>query len=646
MSMRRRARRLSLALVSTTLGALLAAAPAPAATVSSPNTCRNSVNNLYFDLPVSLTSSSAITPDARYPTPSEVVGGQTITTAAGTAGVVLPEFLARFGYNLGLLGAGSNSVSARVWLVVEGTNTRERTQLVGPVDVTATTTITVDPADDNRFLAATPFAFSDPPVQQMTWTSVGGDAAFRQAGAGVLPALPVGPGGTLRSIGGSAVIHLTFASGASIFLDCQPGVTTNIQFDFMGPTFTPATAIAFDTEAGPQNLMCLNDLGRQVTGAATNFPAGVDRELDPLRGSVSAIGYTPEFTPGAAYTLTGAGARAVLSADTVATLGRFSDGGGSLVAPGASYALSMWVAIAATNTVEGVQTVRVDGAWSPDPAATPITPMTPWLPEDVTLALPSTTWTPTGAGPIEFRLAAPGLMAPISLVGPAGGGPGGTVVTTPYTATPYGSLVLRVGTARNASTLDCAAGAVRIANAGIAWSNLGRVAPPTGSAGRYVVDANAGVAPFARVTAGASAPPADPPATPPAGPPVTPPVEPPADPPAKPRTVGAGRVASASLKLANGRTRVTITCARTNASCRGVLRVQTAVKVRLGKRLRIVSMAKAASYSLAAGKSRVLTLPLSADGKALFKARRSVRVVISLRPAKGGAVNRTVTLSR
>ena len=46
--------------------------------------------------------------------------------------------------------------------------------------------------------------------------------------------------------------------------------------------------------------------------------------------------------------------------------------------------------------------------------------------------------------------------------------------------------MLALGTERNAAVLDCAPAAIRVANAGIPWSNAGR----TGSAGRYAIDPN------------------------------------------------------------------------------------------------------------------------------------------------------------
>ncbi len=136
--------------------------PADAATQVSPNSCRYSIDSLFRDMNVSVTSSASIVPDARYPSPTDVVPGQTLKTAVGTFGVQLPEYIARFGYALGVLSAGHNDIPVKAWIAIKATNTKERVQWAGPVTLTASTDITVDPADDDRFVSATPFVYTDP----------------------------------------------------------------------------------------------------------------------------------------------------------------------------------------------------------------------------------------------------------------------------------------------------------------------------------------------------------------------------------------------------------------------------------------------------------------------------------------------------
>ncbi len=213
--------------------ALAFAAPASAAT--TPNSCRYSYDTLYRDMAVEL---SGTVPDV-----TSAVPGDTIHTAQGTAAVQLPSYLASFGYAVSLLHEGRNDIPVKVWIAVRATNTAERVQVVGPIAVTATTTITVDPADDNRFLSATPFEYTTPVVPALTWTALGGDVVVAQGQAGSIAAqLPVGTSGALRTVTGSAVIDAQFAGGASIYMDCRPGKTTNIEFDFAGPTYDPGPA--------------------------------------------------------------------------------------------------------------------------------------------------------------------------------------------------------------------------------------------------------------------------------------------------------------------------------------------------------------------------------------------------------------------
>ncbi|MGD9695777.1 MAG: hypothetical protein AB7V42_08970 [Thermoleophilia bacterium] len=624
----RRARALAAAVVGGALCALAApAAPAAAATAASANACQYSINGNYAQMPISVTTTASVVPDALYPSPTRVVPGQTVRTAAGTFDIQLPDYLARFGYGLGLLKPGPNTINAKVWIAIRATNTAERVRVVGPIDVAATTVIEADTIE-GAFISATPFSYTAPALPELDWTAVGGDVAVSQAGEGALGTLPVGPGGAARATGGSAVIQLTFPQvpQASLVLDCRPGTVTEIAYDFMGPRYNPGAAAVADVVAGPQNLVCLDELGRLRSGADVNFPAGQTRELDPIAASLA--GSAPAaFTPGVPFALTGARAAVTISGDTIATLGREP----GLVAPDATYPLTAWVTIAASNTAEGARTVRVEGSYRPTgPNGAPA----PWSPADVVLALPDTTWTPTGAGPVSFTIGPPGSMGPIEVTGSATGEPGDPVVATTYAASPYGGLVLRLGTERNGVTLDCIGGATRIANAAVPWSNLGRGAPPGGSAGRYAIVAHPDPAPFAVV-----APPA------PAGPPVGPPTEQPIAKPA-PR-VRPGKVVSSVLRVKKGRRlAVTLTCAGQTVTCRGTLSIRTAAKVRIGRRARVVALTKKLRYAIPARKRKTVSIALNANARTLLRTRARLAARVVLTPARGAAVTRKVTIRR
>ena len=280
----------------------------------------------------------------------------------------------------------------KVWVAISATNTKERVQTVGPFDLVARTTITVDPADDNRFLSATPWQYTAPAIPALDWTALGGDVVFGQDAGGNMAQLPVGPSGALRAVAGSAVIHISFPAGGAIYMDCRPGAT-DVEFDFSGPTYQPRPVSPFDTEAGPRNTACLNSVGRSVAGSPANFPDGLDREIDPMRIGLSTSGAAAKYTVGSPYTLPATSLNAVLSADTLATLRSV----GGLVVADKTYPVEAWVTIAASNTTEGVRTVRAAATYTPTAGLGPV-------------VLPETTWTPTGAGPIRFTLAGPGLV--------------------------------------------------------------------------------------------------------------------------------------------------------------------------------------------------------------------------------------------
>ena len=221
------------------------AGTASAGTVTAPNACAYSYDTFFRDTGVLLNGTGAVVPMSADPSasvPGDVVPGQQLTLSGVTLHFNFPQELIRFGFQVGLLNAGDNTINVKGWVALKGSNTKEGTQLVGPISVTATTTITVDSGDENRFASATPLAYTDPVLPTTTWTATGGDVAFAQADGGSLPALPIGPGGALRSPIGSAVIQ-TNLNGANFVMDCVPGKTTDVNpTDNAGPGHTGAPA--------------------------------------------------------------------------------------------------------------------------------------------------------------------------------------------------------------------------------------------------------------------------------------------------------------------------------------------------------------------------------------------------------------------
>ena len=243
--------------------------------------------------------------------------------------------------------------------------------------------------------------------------------------------------------------------------------------------------------------------------------------------------------------------------------------------------------IAGANTAEGVQTVRAAATYTPTAGLGPV-------------VLPETTWTPTGAGPIRFTLAAPGASAAA----------GATL--------PYGSVFLSLGTEREAATLDCAAAAISIANAAIPWSDAGR----SGSAGRYAIEANPATPVFASAV-NSEQPPVETPTPQPTASPAPPtPTATPTPPAIK---APAGRVGSTRLTASRGgRIELRVTCPQGSSTCRGTINVRSASKIKLGKRSKIVTLTRPARYTIAPGKRRTVLLSLSKDGRAALKRKRSI----------------------
>lgn len=126
-------------------------------------------------------------------------------------------------------------------------------------------------------------------------------------------------------------------------------------------------------------------------------------------------------------------------------------------------------------------------------------------------------------------------------------------------------------------------------------------------------------------------------------------VDPPGLPPAPapkptPTAERAARVASTSLKAA--RNRIALKVARGSVARKLSVTVRTKAKVRVGKRTKVVTLAKATSTVKAgtAKQSTTVKLKLTAEGRALLKRVTKVRVVVRVAPTGGGAKATTRTV--
>ncbi len=247
-------RRLALA-TTLVLSALAGVSPpAVAGVAETPNACAFSYDNEYRTQGVEITASA----------PGSATPGQPFTLTGEELEVKLRAALARDAAAVGLIPSDGSQVSigTRTWIALKATNTREGTQVIGPVSVTATTSALYD--ESSQTISATPFVYTPPKLPDTTWTGTGGDIAFSQAGADAITSakgqLPVGGGGSNVTVRGSAVVQANLPGGANFFMDCQPGETNITRPEAgAGTSFNPLIAAPF--------------AGVQVGGEATN-PGG------------------------------------------------------------------------------------------------------------------------------------------------------------------------------------------------------------------------------------------------------------------------------------------------------------------------------------------------------------------------------------
>ena len=344
------------------------------------------------------------------------------------------------------------------------------------------------------------------------------------------------------------------------------------------------------------------------------------------------------------------------------------------------FPLDASVTIAASNTVEGVQTADVKGYWTVNiQDATPGTPTNPALYndgpvtatiEEVELQLPRLDWTPTGAGPVEFTIAAPGNMGEVWTESKGYERVG---YNKPMLVRPFGSVYVRAQTESYGASNDCIPGGISVVNTAITAGQAGLLFgdvefDPNGAADPGVGDpATPGyytnqngqqkargvrgrfgftfqplpaiaVAPLV-VTAPAPSP--TPVATP------APAATPAPTPAPAPQTVA---FASKSSLTASKAGSVALTLTNPNASSvQYKLAATTVSKYKVGKSKakKVVNVAASKTLTLKAGESSV-KFSLSSAAKQLLKQRKSVKVKLTLTPTSGGgkAVTKTITLKR
>jgi len=243
---------LSTALLLPALAVL--APPAAAGVAETPNACAFSYDGEYRTQGIEITASA----------PASATPGQSFTLTGEELEVKLRAELAHDAAAVGLIPSDGSpvSIATKTWIALKGANTREGTQVIGPVAVTATTSALYD--ETSQIIDAKPFTYTPPKLPDTTWTGTGGDIAFSQADGGAIAdakgPLPVGGGGSNMAVAGSAVVQANLPGGANFFMDCRPGDTIVTRPPAgAGVSFNPLVAAPF--------------AGVQVAGPATN-PGG------------------------------------------------------------------------------------------------------------------------------------------------------------------------------------------------------------------------------------------------------------------------------------------------------------------------------------------------------------------------------------
>ncbi len=211
-----RSRRLVPALsgvLATVAAAAALATPSTAAEAVSPNACKYLIDGYWRSLDVRMAGAA---------NPVYVPPGAGFRLQGTAVAAAFPDWIAEYGYNLGLLNAGVNRVPAEVWIAVAGRGSAQGVQVLRAA-VTAETTVTA--REGQQFGGATPLAVTVP-LPDSTWTAPtaeDGRVTFEQAPAGTLPQIPGRNGGAAYQPTGSIFIRAALSNSTVFDMDCQPG---------------------------------------------------------------------------------------------------------------------------------------------------------------------------------------------------------------------------------------------------------------------------------------------------------------------------------------------------------------------------------------------------------------------------------------
>lgn len=328
------------------------------------------------------------------------------------------------------------------------------------------------------------------------------------------------------------------------------------------------------------------------------------------------------------------------------------------------------VVIEGTNTVEGTQTLHVEGSWIIN-----VVDPTPGSNNDpigyadgdhqvtapvVRLRLPRSNWTPNGAGPVEFKLAQPGNAKGVVSRSTGYDRPG---YNRPQRIAPYGNVWARFETESYGSSHDCIPGQISVADPSIlanpntAASFYGNVRPDATAAnpdtsvgdlenpGFYKNGQGAWTAAVGSRGRFAFAPVAQAPlaVAPLEVAPVTPAPAP------APYVAKTAKLAASSVKASKS-SKLSLKLENPNTKDAGFsVSIRTKSKYKIGKSAKTQLVGTAKRTVVGAGRSKTLSISLTKAAKTLLKTRKSLKVVVTIKPSdakRAKATSKTITLKR
>lgn len=356
----RRLTALFLPLIASAAVAATASSAEAAVTVSDPEVCQYSYDQYWRVVPVTISgtlkdvaSGSELAPGAA------LAPGQQIALEGATVTAELPDWIAPFAFDGGVIPYGSHAIPVRAWIALEATGTSEGTTAPIELQTEAVSHVAVAPGE-----AATPeTAYFDPvtaTIPTQRWTASGGDVRVRQALATKLAPIPAGRDGGLVPVNGSLFISAELDAQTRLYLDCLSGDQRE-NGAAHGDRLPPALASGFRVPS--------------FAGAVDGTPFG-----DPVDATVESSAL-PRAAAGTTATVDGTRLRLRL---TAAQRSAWLGGSGTATIGGN-------VTVHGARSQQGTATAAVSGSASASGSG------------DVLVELAATGWTPTGSDGVDLR---------------------------------------------------------------------------------------------------------------------------------------------------------------------------------------------------------------------------------------------------